>query len=127
MQNKERFTRFAIGRIVNGQFVYSFVIVILGYEESYFIKKYIGNHRTIRFVNNVCHSSIISQNLAECKQYLKKKSILICAANNPVETRRDDIISSIGNEGACSPCCYLIDSYIYSRVNPWQKTQNKRK
>jgi hypothetical protein len=126
MQYKKQVTRFFIGRIMNGKFVCNGAIPISEYVEIDLIKRYQGVNRATQSLCIACHLIIISQNFAECKQYLKKKSIQILDADNHVETRRECIISTRGNKGACPLVYSLIASYISIRLNPWQKTQNEK-
>ena len=112
MQNIERITRIAINQITNRQFICDVAMIILEYAASDFVKRYHCFHRAIRFFNNVCHYSIISQNFAECKHYLKKKSIQTLAANNHRQTRRGWHYKYKREQGGLPPCLFS-DSLLF--------------
>jgi len=75
MQNKDRITKFSTGRAVNVQFISILSKPILKHASINFIIKLSASNKTINFFYFICHIMIISRNFAECKQYLKKKSI----------------------------------------------------
>jgi hypothetical protein len=112
MQKKKRITRFFIGRIMNRDFIRNGTMAHLEYAPSNFVKRYPCFHRATQNMCIACHMIIISQNFAECKQYLKKK-INSNFSREPLQTNTVGLHYKYKREQGGLPPCLFPDSLLY--------------